>query len=78
MRFWAARALFGAHAGDLVSAMIALVLMSAVSAMMMAGPRVYAAMAADHALPRPLAYYSKRGVPSVAVIVCSACSRWAS
>jgi basic amino acid/polyamine antiporter, APA family len=65
----AARALFGQHAGDLLSALIALALMSAVSAMMMAGPRVYATMAADHALPRPLAYYSKRGVPVVAVIV---------
>jgi basic amino acid/polyamine antiporter, APA family len=65
----AARALFGQHAGDLLSTLIALALMSAVSAMMMAGPRVYATMAADHALPRQLAYYTKRGVPSVAVIV---------
>ena len=65
----AARALFGARAGDLLSSLIALALMSAVSAMMMAGPRVYATMAADHALPKPLAYYSKRGVPSVAVAV---------
>ena len=65
----AARALFGTHAGDLLSSLIAIALMSAVSAMMMAGPRVYATMAADHALPSPLARYSKRGVPSVAVIV---------
>jgi APA family basic amino acid/polyamine antiporter len=63
----AARALFGTHAGDLLSSLIALALMSAVSAMMMAGPRVYATMAADHALPKPLAHYSERGVPSVAV-----------
>jgi basic amino acid/polyamine antiporter, APA family len=65
----AARALFGARAGDLLSTLIALALMSAVSAMVMAGPRVYASMAADHALPHQLAYYSKRGVPVVAVIV---------
>jgi APA family basic amino acid/polyamine antiporter len=65
----AARALFGSHAGDLLSSLIALALMSAVSAMMMAGPRVYATMAADHALPQQLAYYSKRGVPSVSVVV---------
>jgi APA family basic amino acid/polyamine antiporter len=65
----AARALFGQHAGDLLSSLIALALMSAVSAMMMAGPRVYATMAADHALPRQLAYYTKRGVPAVAVLV---------
>ena len=64
-----ARALFGIHAGDLLSSLIALVLMSVVSAMMMAGPWVYATMAADHALPHQLARYSKRGVPSIAVIV---------
>lgn len=65
----AARALFGERAGDLLSSLIALALMSTVSAMMMAGPRVYATMAADHALPKQLAYYSKRGVPIVAVAV---------
>lgn len=48
---------------------IALALMSAVSAMTMAEPRVYATMAADHALPRSVARYTTRGVPSVAVIV---------
>ncbi len=65
----AARALFGVHAGDVLSSLIAIALMSAVSAMLMAGPRVYATMAADHALPHVLARYSKRGVPSIAVIV---------
>jgi APA family basic amino acid/polyamine antiporter len=65
----AARALFGEHAGSTLSSLIAIALMSAVSAMMMAGPRVYATMAADHALPRQLAYYSKRGVPVAAVAV---------
>jgi APA family basic amino acid/polyamine antiporter len=64
----AARALFGPHAGDLLSTLIALALMSAVSAMTMAGPRVSATMAADHALPSALARYSKRGVPSLAVV----------
>jgi basic amino acid/polyamine antiporter, APA family len=34
----------------------------------MTGPRIYAAMAADRALPAPLGYHSKRGVPIVAVI----------
>jgi len=65
----AARALFGSSAGGVLSSLIALALMSTVSAMMMAGPRVYATMAADHALPPQLAHYSKRGVPSVAVAV---------
>jgi len=65
----AARALFGQGAGDVLSSLIALALVSSVSAMMMAGPRVYATMAADHALPQQLAFYSRRGVPSVAVVV---------
>ncbi len=64
----AARALFGDRAGSLVTSVIALALISAVSAMVMAGPRVYAAMASDRALPHQLAYFNKRGVPTVAVI----------
>jgi APA family basic amino acid/polyamine antiporter len=63
-----ARALFGNEAGNLVTSVIALALVSAVSAMVMAGPRVYAAMARDHALPKQLAYHNKRGVPVIAVI----------
>ncbi len=64
----AARSLFGNSAGKLVTSMIAIALVSSVSAMVMAGPRVYAAMAADRALPRQLAYHSERGVPTVAVV----------
>jgi APA family basic amino acid/polyamine antiporter len=64
----AARSLFGDSAGQLVTSVIALALVSSVSAMVMAGPRVYAAMAADRALPRQLGFHSKRGVPTVAVI----------
>jgi len=64
----AARNLFGASAGRVLSTLISLALVSSVSAMMMAGPRVYAAMAADHALPKQLAIYSRRGVPAVAVV----------
>ena len=63
----AARALFNPQAAKVLSTVIALALVSTVSAMMMAGPRVYASMAADHALPRQLATYSRRGVPSFAV-----------
>jgi APA family basic amino acid/polyamine antiporter len=65
----AARALFGNAAGDLLSSLIALALMSTVSAMTMAGPRVYATMAADHALPQFMARYTKRGVPAIAISV---------
>lgn len=64
----AAKALFGDSAGKMVSSMIALALVSSVSAMIMAGPRVYAAMAENRALPKPLARYNERGVPVVAVI----------
>jgi APA family basic amino acid/polyamine antiporter len=64
----AAVSLFGESAGNLITSLIALALVSAVSAMIMAGPRVYAAMAEDRALPQQLARYSKRGVPTVAVV----------
>jgi len=66
---YAARALFGPRAGALLAMLIALALVSAVSAMVMAGPRVYAAMADDAALPRLLAARSRRGVPHVSVLV---------
>jgi basic amino acid/polyamine antiporter, APA family len=64
----AARALFGNKAGSLVTSMIALALVSSVSAMVMAGPRVYAAMATGRALPGPLARLNARGVPMNAVV----------
>jgi basic amino acid/polyamine antiporter, APA family len=64
----AAKNLFGSNAGQLVSAVIAIALVSSVSAMIMAGPRVYAAMSADRALPRLLGRHNKRGVPVAAVI----------
>jgi APA family basic amino acid/polyamine antiporter len=63
----AAAALLGERGGHAITSLIALALVSAVSAMVMAGPRVYAAMAADRALPHQLAYHSKRGVPVVAI-----------
>lgn len=64
----AAKALFGNSAGKLVSSVIAIALVSSVSAMIMAGPRVYAAMATDRALPHQLARHNHRGVPVLAVI----------
>lgn len=64
----AAKALFGASAGKLVSSVIAIALVSSVSAMIMAGPRVYAAMATDRALPHQLAHHNERGVPVRAVL----------
>jgi APA family basic amino acid/polyamine antiporter len=64
----AAHQLFGSRAAALVTSVIALALVSGVSAMMIAGPRIYAAMAADGALPGPLSRYNRRGVPTVAVV----------
>ena len=64
----AARSLFGQSAGRLVTTVISLALVSSVSAMIMAGPRVYAAMAIDRALPHQLAHHNKRGVPLTAVL----------
>lgn len=64
----AAKALFSDGVGKVVSSIIALALISAVSAMVMAGPRVYAAMAADRALPQQLARHNERGVPVTAVV----------
>ena len=64
----AARGLFGDRAGAFVTSVIALALVSAVSAMVMAGPRVYAAMALHGALPAPLGRHNRRGVPAVAVV----------
>jgi len=64
----AASALFGTRVGQLVSSVISLALVSAVSAMIMAGPRVYSAMAADRALPRAMGKHNARGVPVTAVI----------
>ena len=65
----AARSLFGHSAGCVVSAVISVALVSSVSAMIMAGPRVYAAMAINRALPHQLATFNKRGVPVNAVLV---------
>lgn len=62
-----ATALFGSRIGDAIAAVIALALVSSVSAMVMAGPRVYASMAEDGALPSVLARRTSRGVPANAV-----------
>jgi APA family basic amino acid/polyamine antiporter len=64
----AAVQLFGKSAGNLITSLIAIALVSAVSAMVMAGPRVYEAMANDRALPSVLGRLNKRGVPMFAVI----------
>jgi len=61
----AARAVGGAVLEEAVAGLIAIVLVSSVSSLVMAGPRVYAQMAADGYLPRRLAVAS--GPPRTAI-----------
>lgn len=60
-------ALVGPTAARAMSGVMVLLFVSAMSAMMLVGPRVYAAMAADGYLPKVLA--AKRGKPPVGAIV---------
>jgi APA family basic amino acid/polyamine antiporter len=59
----AAANLFGARTGSLLSALIALALVSSVSAMIMVGPRVYEAMGADYSALRFLCFRHREGGP---------------
>jgi len=63
----AAERLLGPGAGRWLSGLVALVLASSVSAMLMAGPRVYAAMGADHPRLAWLARRTRGGGPAAAV-----------
>ena len=63
----AATALGGPAWGNMVSALVALVLVSSVSSLIMAGPRVYARMAEDRYLPSCLA--PRNGPPVNAILL---------
>lgn len=63
----AATALFGKSAGRLLSGLIAAALISSVSAMVMVGPRVYAAMGEDFHTLRRLSYRTRQGGPMAAI-----------
>ncbi len=65
----AATALFGRTAGTWLSILIALALVSSVSAMTMAGPRVYVAMAEDGLFLRTFARRGRSGAPWPAVLL---------
>ncbi|MEM9490687.1 MAG: amino acid permease, partial [Myxococcota bacterium] len=65
----AAIALFGEQAGAWLSTMIAVALISTISAMVMAGPRVYAAMAEDGLFLRFLARRHAKGAPVYSVLL---------
>ncbi len=65
----AAGRIFGDAGGRLMSGVIALLLISTISAMTLAGPRVIEAMAEDHPPLRPLAQRSATGSPRRAVLL---------
>jgi APA family basic amino acid/polyamine antiporter len=65
----AARNLFGEAAGTLLSTLIAIALVSAVSAMVMAGPRVYMAMSEDGMFFKALARKGSGGAPIGSVLL---------
>jgi len=62
-----AQAIFGPHAGTIMSLFIALALVSSVSAMIMTGPRVYFTAGEDYPLLAFLARLSPRGTPVIAI-----------
>lgn len=57
----------GTTGGKIMAGMIALLLISSISAMVFAGPRVTQAMGEDIAILKPLAYKSANGIPLVAI-----------
>jgi APA family basic amino acid/polyamine antiporter len=65
----------GAQASHLVAALIALAVLSSAGAMLMAGPRIYFAMARDGAIPAALGGSSSGSGPAPAIILQAA---WAS
>jgi basic amino acid/polyamine antiporter, APA family len=64
-----AQRLWGTTGGNLTTALIALTLISPVSAMIMIGPRVLEAMSLDGFMPRSFSKLNRRSVPSTAVFV---------
>ncbi len=63
----AALTLWGEAGGKTISVLIAVGLISTVSAMIITGPRVYEAMARDSLFPESLGKLNRHGVPSMAV-----------
>jgi basic amino acid/polyamine antiporter, APA family len=64
----AARHLFGARGGEVMGLLIAIGLVSTVSAMTWAGPRVTKTMGEDWGLFRPLSRVTAAGVPALATL----------
>jgi len=61
--------IFGGHGGLLISAMICVLLVSTISAMVMAGPRVLQVAGEDLPRLRPLAKRTRRGAPLRAIML---------
>ena len=70
--FIAAVAMFGETAGAWTAAVMACLLISTVSAMTIAGPRVLGAIGEDYALFKPIAKRNVDGIPTRAIFVQSA------
>lgn len=64
-----AQRLFGVTGGAVMSGMLCLLLISTISAMVLAGPRVLQAAGEDIALLRPLAKATSRGAPARAIVL---------
>jgi basic amino acid/polyamine antiporter, APA family len=64
----AARHVFGEDGGRLMSALLCIALVSTISAMTWAGPRVTQAIGQDHSFFRALARTSPRGIPVYAIL----------
>ncbi len=65
----AAENAFGSGGADIMGVVLALLLISTVSAMIIAGPRVYHAIGQDHGFFRVLAKTNRHGVPALAIYV---------
>ncbi|GGF05983.1 APC family permease [Hymenobacter cavernae] len=70
--YLAANQIFGSAIGRLMGAVIAVLLISTVSSMIFAGPRIVQVMGEDLPVLRSLAVVSKRGIPVRAMIMQSA------
>ncbi|MDD8025387.1 MAG: amino acid permease [Acidobacteriota bacterium] len=60
---------FGAHGGRIMGGLIAFLLLSSISAMIIAGPRLSKVMGEDYRLFRGLARTTRKDIPAVAIVV---------
>jgi basic amino acid/polyamine antiporter, APA family len=66
--------IFGTVGGKIMGSLIALLLVSSISAMIFAGPRVSQVMGEDHKSLRFFAFQNKKGIPSYAILLQSVLS----